>query len=309
MSVGTGQRGAIVQAVGKALGSDVQVLADETSWALQDIFELPSWAGDSNTQRYTVALAHHTYDFPSNATMNQLRSTAKNYGKPLWATEICCSKGQGQGMGQGFDPTIDGGLRLADLIHQDLTEANDAQFDWWTALSPMLGCDPVADQGCAGRTNSSGWNDGLIYYDPNYATNGNQNLYTTKRFWALANFSRFVRPGALRFPISGMPGGVWPVAFEDGGKWTVVAVNDNTSPTAFPLHFGAANGHLVPTGAYRTSATEDLAQVPAPTVRREQHGLRDPASPQHHDVHLRAADRGSSRSHLCSAVRHDRIGG
>ncbi|WP_025355964.1 glycoside hydrolase [Kutzneria albida] len=269
MQASTGQRGPIVRALGKALaqaGSDAQVLADETSWALQDIFELPQWAGDASTQRYLVALAHHTYDFPTNATMNILRSTARNYGKPLWATEICCSKGQGQGMGQGYDPGIDGGLRLADLIHQDLTEANDAQFDWWTALSPVLGCDPVADPGCPGRSNGNGWNDGLIYYDQNYARNGNQSLYVTKRFWALANFSRFVRPGALRFPIGGMPGGVWPVAFEDGGKWTVVAINDNTAPTQFPLHFAATNGQLTPTGAYRTSATEDLAPVGMPTV-------------------------------------------
>ena len=83
MSVGTGQRGAIVQAVGKALaGANVptQVLADETSWALQDIFELPQWAGDPNTQQYLVALAHHTYDFPTNATMDVLRGVAHNYG-------------------------------------------------------------------------------------------------------------------------------------------------------------------------------------------------------------------------------------
>jgi O-glycosyl hydrolase len=267
MSVGTGQRGAIVRAVGTALanaGVPTQVLADETSWALQDIFELPGWAGDANTQRYLVALAHHTYDFPTNATLNTLRASAKNYGKPLWATEICCSNGGGYG--QGYDPTIDGGLRMADLIHQDLTEANDAQFDWWTALSPVLGCDPVAAPSCPTTKNSQGWNDGLIYYDPNYAADGNQNLYVTKRFWALANFSRFVRPNAVRFPITGMPSNVWPVAFESGGAWTVVAINDNTSATSFPLHFGATNGQLTPTGAYRTSATEDLAPVALPTV-------------------------------------------
>ncbi|HTI21175.1 MAG TPA: glycoside hydrolase [Kutzneria sp.] len=267
MSVGTGQRGPIVRALGAALanaGSPTQVLADETSWALQDIFELPGWAGDATTQRYLVALAHHTYDFPSNATLNTLRASAKNYGKPLWATEICCSNGGGYG--QGYDPTIDGGLRMADLIHQDLTEAGDAQFDWWTALSPVLGCDPVAAPSCPTTKNGNGWNDGLIYYDPNYASNGNQNLYVTKRFWALANFSRFVRPNAVRFPISGMPSGVWPVAFESGGTWTVVAINDNASDTAFPLHFGATNGQLTATGAYRTSATEDLASVALPAV-------------------------------------------
>lgn len=267
MSVGTGQRGPIVRALGAALadsGSSAQVLADETSWALQDIFELPAWAGDSATQRYLVALAHHTYDFPANSTLNTLRASAKNYGKPLWATEICCSNGGGYG--QGYDPTIDGGLRMADLIHQDLTEADDAQFDWWTALSPVLGCDPVAAPSCPAAKNGQGWNDGLIYYDPDYAADGNQNLYVTKRFWTLANFSRFVRPGAVRFPVSGMPANVWPVAFESGGTWTVVAINDNSSDTSFPLHFGATNGQLAATGAYRTSATEDLAPVALPTV-------------------------------------------
>jgi hypothetical protein len=155
---------------------------------------------------------------------------------------------------------------MADLIHQDLTEANDAQFDWWTALSPVLGCDPAAAPSCPTAKNGQGWNDGLIYYDPNYAANGDQNLYVTKRFWALAGFSRFVRPNAVRFSITGMPANVWPVAFESGGTWTVVAINDNTSATAFPLHFGATNGPLTATGAYRTSATEDLAPVALPNV-------------------------------------------
>jgi len=34
--------------------------------------------------------------------------------------------------------------------------------------------------------NSAGWNDGLLYFDPNFATDHNYAVYPTKRFYTLA---------------------------------------------------------------------------------------------------------------------------
>ncbi|MEH1125228.1 hypothetical protein [Micromonospora sp. CPCC 206061] len=111
----------------------------------------------------------------------------------------------------------------------------DSAFHWWTALSPMLGCDPVASSGCQNRANSSGWNDGLIYYDPNYASNGNQSLYVTKRYYGLAHYSRFVWPGAVRHNVTGAPSGVQVSAFDHDGAWTLVVNNLNNASTSLTV--------------------------------------------------------------------------
>ncbi|GAA3439578.1 hypothetical protein [Kutzneria kofuensis] len=58
-----------------------------------------------------------------------------------------------------------------------------------------MGCNPASSSSCPTAINSKGYNDGLIYYDPNYASNHNQNLYPTKRFYTLGQYSKFVRPG------------------------------------------------------------------------------------------------------------------
>ena len=127
-----------------------------------------------------------------------------------------------------------------------------------------MGCNPATSSCCATSVNSSGWNDGLIYYDPSYASDGNQTLYLSKRFYVLGQYSRYVRPGSVRYGISGAPSGVQAMAFWSGGKWTVVATNTNTSATGFSLNLNS--GSLGASGAYQTSASENLASVAAPGI-------------------------------------------
>lgn len=40
-----------------------------------------------------------------------------------------------------------------------------------------------------------------LYYDPNYATNGNYEIYTTKRYFVMKHFSQFVEYGAVRYDV------------------------------------------------------------------------------------------------------------
>jgi hypothetical protein len=54
------------------------------------------------------------------------------------------------------------------------------------------------------------------------------------------------------------------MAFRQNNAWTVVATNTNTSATAFNLN--TDSGTLTPQTAVRTSATENLAGVSAPSV-------------------------------------------
>jgi hypothetical protein len=211
-------------------------------------------------------LAHHTYDNPSDATMLAGMNVGRSNGKKTWASEICCFNGIGSGWGQQYDPTITSGLAMSDIIYKDFTVTGDSAFHWWVALASTLGsCVPTTSSTCAGAVNSTGWNDGLIYYDPSYATNGNQSLYLTKRYYALGQYSKFVRPGAVRYAVTGAPSGVEATAYNSNGQWIVVANNLNTTSTALSLHFNAAS-NISAGAAYRTSATENLASVSLPAV-------------------------------------------
>jgi O-glycosyl hydrolase len=266
MSVGTGQRGTIVQAVGSALAAaklPTTVIADESSQTTQFTSEVPQWLPGSPAAPYVSALAHHTYDFPGNGQLEDTGAVGALNDKPTWASEICCQV-TGGGYGQQYDPTIAGGLVLANYLYQDLAYTGDSAFQWWTALSPELGCDPTANASCPTSVNGSGWNDGLLYYDPNYASNGNQNIYATKRFYVLGQYSRYVRPGAVRYAITGGPPGVQAMAFWQNNAWTVVATNTNTATTSFSLN--TDSGTLTPQTAVRTTATQNLATVAAPSV-------------------------------------------
>ena len=272
MAVPVAQRAAVVQALGKALAKRApysKVIADESSLAyFQFLPEVPQWLPATGATGEVAALAHHGYDYPTDVQAAQVATLGTRLGEPLWMTEICCYDGKGPliGFGQQYDPTMTSGLWLADTIYQDLAVIGDSQFDWWTALSSQLGCDPVADTGCPTSENTSGWNDGLLYYDPNFRTDGNHSIYTTKRYWVLGNFSRYVRPGAVRHQVASAPPGLEVLAFQDQDNWSVVVV-DNNAPGSAPTRLRLAlppSSDLRSTGAFETSATQDLAPVRRP---------------------------------------------
>lgn len=279
MHVAPGQRDDIGRAVGQTLASrapDTRVIADESDHVDKFLSEVPQWIGQPGTAPYVAALAHHTYDFPSDTTLAKIPAMAKRYGKTTWATELCCwNNPVNPAYGAQYDPTITGGLGMASMMYRDFTVAGDSAFHWWTALSKVMGCNPAADASCATSVNNVGYNDGLIYFDPNYASNGNQNLYVTKRFYALGQYSKFVRPGSVRHPVTGAPSGVQITATFLNGNWTLVVNNLNKSAQAVNVQL--PSGGVTASGAYRTSASENLATIGLPTVSGSTASLNLPA--------------------------------
>jgi O-glycosyl hydrolase len=272
MQVPVALRAAVIQALGRELArtaSHVKVIADETTADAILANEAPQWLSVPGTTRYVAAIAHHTYDFPTDALRRLLPPIAKRFATPTWMTEICCYKGSGgvaTSFGAEYDPTMTQGLWLADQIYDDFTIAGDSAWYWWTALSPVIGCDPKIDPQCPTRVNANGFNDGLLYYDQAFATDGVTQIFTTKRFSTLGQFSRYVRPGSIRHDVAGAPAGVRVMAFQQGVDWTVVAWNER--PTV--ATFGVALPGLPATvrDAIDTSATSNLsaATVPARTA-------------------------------------------
>lgn len=276
MAVPVAQRAPLIQALGRALAARApyaRVIADESSRVRQHFIpEAPQWLAVPGTAEYVAALAHHLYDFPNAETLQQARALGERFGKPLWSTEICCFDTRTGAWGPQYDPTIRGALVMANLIWLGMTEANHAAFHWWVALSSELGCDPLRDPGCERDANEDGWNDGLLYYDPNYAENGNQEIYITKRYWALGNFSRYVRPGARRHDVSGGPDELRLLAFATDSGWAIIAINvapGGASPTALELQLPVPKGaRLVAEAAVETSARRNLEPVALPEVSR-----------------------------------------
>lgn len=264
MLVDVPQRDDIVRALGaeqEARGQQTGIIADESTSTVKFNDEVPQWISQPGTARYVDKLAHHTYDNPGDADRAKVYETSKKVGIESWSTEICCFGKGGTGWAQEYDPGIDGGLNLSRIIHKDFAVAHDSAFHWWVALSEMIGTDPYA-------RNDSGWNDGLIYYDPDYATNGNQTLYFTKRYYALGQYSKFVRPGSVAHNVTGAPDGVEVSAYDRKGKWVVVVNNHNTTETSLDLHFNS-DTPLRAAQAVRTSATENWARVARPAVRAD----------------------------------------
>jgi hypothetical protein len=163
------------------------------------------------------------------------------------------------------------GLWLANTIWGDLAVAHDNAFDWWLALSPNLGCDPARDRGCAAQVQARGRNDGLIYFDRHFANDGDQSLYLTKRYWVMAGFSRYVRPGDVVHNVAGLPEDVRALTFAEAGKptpsrWTVVVINNSPGSSAevriaLPQDRGRGEPSYSIADAVTTDAHQDLSPM------------------------------------------------
>jgi O-glycosyl hydrolase len=155
----------------------------------------PNYIG--NLSNISNSIAGHSYF--SNGTTNEslrqrksLRTALASFGLNYWQTEYSLLGATYQ---QGKDVStlneIDYALWLSRIIHTDLVFGDATGWSFWTALNQStFGDHPY-------RFN-------LILYQPN-SNNPNHTNGTFKEnklLWALGNFSRFVRPGMVRFEIS-----------------------------------------------------------------------------------------------------------
>ena len=79
----------------------------------------------------------------------------------------------------------------------------------------------------------------------------------SKLLWALGNYSRFVRPGAVRYDVRGLedPYSLMVSAYRNSdGHWVVVALNYADEIKNFELSIN--DGHTRRWQAYRTSDVE-----------------------------------------------------
>ncbi len=149
-----------------------------------------------------------------------LRAKLAEQHLAYWQTEVCLMGNDKEiGGGGKRDLTMRTALYVARIIHYDLCVAGASAWHWWLALS-------AAD-----------YKDGLVYVTP--ARDGQAAEAADSRLlWTLGNYSRFVRPGAVRVAVSAAqtdtddPDGLMVSAFlhEAGRLVSVVMVNYADEP-------------------------------------------------------------------------------
>jgi glucuronoarabinoxylan endo-1,4-beta-xylanase len=174
------------------------------------------------------------HSYGSSATV---LTNAKSKGKRIWETEVSNLNNN--------DATITDGLSWARKVHDFMTISEvNAFFYWW---------------GACYKTNNG---EGLIRMDMNAKT-----YSADKRLYTIGNYSRFVRPGWNRIDATASPtSNVYVTAYKDGGagNFAIVAINSNGSAQDVTFTFsGATPASVTP---YRTSSTENLAQLTAIAV-------------------------------------------
>lgn len=212
---------------------------------ITDFFKQGSsnYIGDLPSVAKTIAAHSYFSTSPITSAVKARKALADSVatinGLDFWQSEYCIlGDNAGEIDGNKRDLGINAALYLASVIHTDLTAANASAWQWWTAISAY------------------DYKDGLIYIDKN-KTDGN--FYVSKMLWAMGNYSRFIKPGAVRVDAEvsfaeGKP--LLVSAFKNGKSLTVVIVNQGATDVITRFNINSGKAQL--TSFYLTSETSEL---------------------------------------------------
>lgn len=178
--------------------------------------------------------------------------SAKNNGTKFWASEYCILEKNDETSGPASaTKSINLGLYVARIIHNDLAVANASAWQWWTAVS--LGEDvPIQLKPKANCKSETLKYDGIIC--------------PTKMLWATGNFSFFIRPGMWRISIAPVNQEISDIeaaaslmssAYTDGNKVVLVFVNYDQKEK----NVGVECDNSVEGKMYVTSIDKDLEYI------------------------------------------------
>lgn len=183
----------------------------------------------------------------------QLRDTLRRYNVAYWQTELCIMSNDNEiGGGAFYDYSMRTALYVARVIHHDLVYGNAESWSWWRALGGDY------RDGLIRVLSTDGWRTGKAL--------------PGKLMWTLGNYSRFVRPGAVRYDMTARdatgqrvtdgdsdPYGVMVSAYRNtDGRWAVVAINYSEAARPFTLSgVGRRTWKM-----YRTSDVEGESLTP-----------------------------------------------
>jgi O-glycosyl hydrolase len=235
MTMSAAQLASLLDVVGPAVkssGLSTQVeCCDATGWPNTGSYASAVEA-DPTALAGTAVFSSHGY---SGAPTTPL----PGWTKPVWETEWFGNDSA------SWDPawddgTADSGLTWAQHIYQGLTGANLSAFLFWQGADPNNG------------------NGGLVYLQ------SNGTAAASGRLWAFANYSRYIRPGAVRIGATSSSSGVDISAYKNtDGTIAVVALNTLGSSDAISYStsgIGGTSGTVTP---FLTNGSSTVAAQPA----------------------------------------------
>jgi glucuronoarabinoxylan endo-1,4-beta-xylanase len=205
-----------------------KVIVPETArWDSVEAFLTATYKNPDALARVDIVAGHLYGGSPS-----LLFHTAINAGKKIWQTETAYSTWN-----------IDSALDCAKDIHDGLTRAQISAWLWWGFFRGEV------DESNAG---------GLIGHRPDFSISANST------FWALGNFSKFIRPGFVRVSTTTTNASMLDAsAYKDPttGKLVLVVINRNDGVRRVTFNVqGFPSGFATP---YVTSSTQALERQPA----------------------------------------------
>jgi O-glycosyl hydrolase len=209
--------------------------ADETNYERA----IRTWESyDRKTRADVAQINAHAYE---TKRRTELRALARDSGKPLVMSEVDGADGavhDHAAMGPA--------LALAGRIMDDLRDLQPLRWVFWQA---------VEDE--AGQAGSN-HNWGLIHAD----LQGNSHAWAvTKKYHALGNFSKFIRPGAVGVKCAAPD----TVAAYDRNHRELVIVTRNAQSSDELITYDLApfGPGAMRVDEYRTSSTENLVRLPS----------------------------------------------
>ncbi|MFC4498880.1 MULTISPECIES: glycoside hydrolase family 30 protein [Streptomyces] len=203
---------------------------DSFGWTQQKSYSAAIEA-DATARGYVATHTGHTYASAVDGPLPTLKRTWMSEWSPngtAW--------NENWDDGSGYD-----GFTVASAVHDALTRGNTSGYVYWYGAS-------------------TGATRGLIQMD-------GDSYHVSKRLWALAGYSRFVRPGATRIAATTPDADLRLSAFRNtDGTLTVVALNAGTGAqqVSYSLrNTGITTGTATP---YLTNGSSSMARQPAVAV-------------------------------------------
>lgn len=212
--------------------------ADETNYERA----IGTWQSyDAKAKACVAVISSHAYATEHRAELSQL---ARASGKTLEMSEV-----DGPGAPGHDHASIAAALPLARNIVDDLKDLHPARWIFWQAVEDEAG------------QSSTQKNWGLIHAD---LVGKTHQWAFTKKYYVMANFSKFIGPGALMVAASDKD----TIAAVDSKNKALVLVIINTTDIdqTHSYNFSNVNRNFGVVELYRTSENENLAKLPDTTA-------------------------------------------